>query len=73
MLSRGGPGPPRRRVSLLRRWRTAVRRRVLPSATFHFIGLTILTGAITVATVGYDDWVPVSAFDSSSYTFRSIL
>jgi hypothetical protein len=53
---------PRRRAPFWRRVRSRLRRQILPSTTFHFAGLTVLTIAITVATINYDDWVPASSF-----------
>ncbi len=52
----------RRRRSVWRRGRSLVRRRVLPSPSFHLVGLAVLTAAITFATINAADWVPVSAF-----------
>ncbi|GAA4358785.1 PP2C family protein-serine/threonine phosphatase [Angustibacter luteus] len=61
--ARGGATSTRlRRAPLWRRTRSFVRRRVLPSSGFHLAGLTVLTLAITFATISYDDWVPVASF-----------
>jgi hypothetical protein len=35
---------------------------VLPSPTFHLIGLFVLTGAITYAALQAQDWIPVASF-----------
>ncbi len=52
----------RRRLSVLRRVRSLVRRRILPSSSFHLLSLTVLTVAITLATLSARDWVPVASF-----------
>jgi hypothetical protein len=55
-------GMVRRRVSVLRRIRFVLRRRVLPSSSFHLLSLTVLTVAITLATLSAREWVPVASF-----------
>jgi hypothetical protein len=55
-------GTVRRRPPWWRRTRSVFRRRVLPSRSFHLLGLTALTVAITFATLTASDWVPTASF-----------
>jgi hypothetical protein len=56
-------GGARRRLPWVwRRARSVVRRRVLPNAAVHFVGLAVLTVAITFAAISANEWVPVASF-----------
>jgi hypothetical protein len=56
----GGTVRVRRRLPW-RAWRT-FRRRVLPSSSFHLLGLAGLTVAISLLTIQHPQWVPPAAF-----------